>query len=286
MKVDIGCGNRRHEGCIGIDYVAYPGVDIVCDINRGIPLPDHTASFVMACDVLQDVTDFMKTMREIYRLSRHKAIVCIVAPVDYPVLQTAGSDGNRLCDEQTLDETRQDFLPQAPGMEMDAPGIDAGSRTEAEPSVGEAVQPGPCVLAGDMLLQTGVDFRLLRQTERHHPDRIMYHLAVIKQDIRHEEWEQLLQVPLEEPAGLWNRQMDEYSQPPMEPDSEPLGEGRLGVREGEEPSETKSYSPRHAGKAGGKTRSSGRGDGKKSKRPKACKQEKRPARHKLKRKAV
>lgn len=80
LKIDIGCGSAKESGYLGIDRTPYPGVDIVCDINEGIPLPDNTAEFVMASRVLPYVDDLMAVMAEIYRISCHKAVVCILAP--------------------------------------------------------------------------------------------------------------------------------------------------------------------------------------------------------------
>ncbi|KWX88173.1 hypothetical protein AMQ83_08465, partial [Paenibacillus riograndensis] len=80
MKIDIGCGSGKESGYLGIDRTAWPGVDIICDINEGIPLPDNTAEFVMASRVLPYVNNLFTVMAEIYRISVHKAVICILAP--------------------------------------------------------------------------------------------------------------------------------------------------------------------------------------------------------------
>jgi predicted SAM-dependent methyltransferase len=33
MKLDLGCGKRKQEGFIGVDVVAFDGVDVVCDLS-------------------------------------------------------------------------------------------------------------------------------------------------------------------------------------------------------------------------------------------------------------
>ena len=40
VKIDLGCGNRKVKGALGVDTVPVPGVDVVADINRGLPRPD------------------------------------------------------------------------------------------------------------------------------------------------------------------------------------------------------------------------------------------------------
>ena len=35
--VDIGCAVHKRAGTVGIDCRALPGVDVVCDFERGLP---------------------------------------------------------------------------------------------------------------------------------------------------------------------------------------------------------------------------------------------------------
>ncbi|MFC0213704.1 hypothetical protein ACFFK0_14765 [Paenibacillus chartarius] len=80
MKLDIGCGANKHAGFFGIDKLPHPGVDLVCDIDQGIPLPDSSASFIMACRSLPYVANLPFVLSELYRLCADRAVVCIYAP--------------------------------------------------------------------------------------------------------------------------------------------------------------------------------------------------------------
>jgi len=67
--INIGCGRRRMAGAIGIDHVALPTVDIVADIEHGLPfLADASVDIVIADSILEHVENFAELMREIHRV--------------------------------------------------------------------------------------------------------------------------------------------------------------------------------------------------------------------------
>lgn len=88
-KVEIGCGKTKTEGYIGMDRFQLPGVDIVADLNDTFPIEDNSVDVVYACHSLEHLDSMEKTMSEIYRICKHKAIVQILAPYYYATLNTA-----------------------------------------------------------------------------------------------------------------------------------------------------------------------------------------------------
>jgi SAM-dependent methyltransferase len=70
MKVDLGCGTKKKAGYIGIDIVSNPEVDIVHDLNEGIPLKDNVAEVINASYFLEFIKDENKNfiMNEIWRV--------------------------------------------------------------------------------------------------------------------------------------------------------------------------------------------------------------------------
>jgi hypothetical protein len=80
ILLELGCGNQKTEGYLGIDRFDLPGVDIVSDLNQGIPLRDNTVSRVYASHSLEHLDDLTFIMGEIYRVCEHEAIVTIYAP--------------------------------------------------------------------------------------------------------------------------------------------------------------------------------------------------------------
>lgn len=79
-KIDLGCGRAKQVDFIGIDRFVMDGVDVIADLDVGLPLQTDSVDLVYCSHSLEHVRDLMSTMREIYRVCRHGAQVCIVAP--------------------------------------------------------------------------------------------------------------------------------------------------------------------------------------------------------------
>ncbi len=88
-KVDLGCGSSKPEGFIGIDRMAMPGVDLIGDLDGTLPLNTNSVDLLYASHSLEHARDIMHTMREIYRVCKHGAQVCIVAPYHEQKLNVA-----------------------------------------------------------------------------------------------------------------------------------------------------------------------------------------------------
>lgn len=82
MKIDLGCGSSKREGYFGIDSRALPGVDLVCDCNERIPLPDNCAEEIAAFDFLEHVRNDKRVhiMDEIWRLLKPDGILISSTP--------------------------------------------------------------------------------------------------------------------------------------------------------------------------------------------------------------
>jgi len=68
LRVDLGCGDGKPAGFVGIDVKPGPGVDIVFDLEQGIPLPDACADVVRAYHVLEHLSDKERIMSEVWRV--------------------------------------------------------------------------------------------------------------------------------------------------------------------------------------------------------------------------
>ncbi len=81
MKLNLGCGNNRIEGFVGVDKLLMPAVDVVHDLNVfPYPFPDESVEEFFLDNVLEHLDDVIAVMEEIYRLSQPGAIVKIKVP--------------------------------------------------------------------------------------------------------------------------------------------------------------------------------------------------------------
>lgn len=79
--LDLGCGNRKEKGAIGVDISHNTKADIICDLNK-FPycFRDNQFDFVLCYDILEHLTDTLKVMQEIHRISKNRGIVKIRVP--------------------------------------------------------------------------------------------------------------------------------------------------------------------------------------------------------------
>lgn len=71
MKIlDIGCGNNKMKGAIGIDRVALPEVDIVHDLNSfPYPFEDNTFDEIYAAHIVEHLDSIIRVMEELHRIA-------------------------------------------------------------------------------------------------------------------------------------------------------------------------------------------------------------------------
>jgi ubiquinone/menaquinone biosynthesis C-methylase UbiE len=82
MKIlDLGCGNNKASGAIGADIGVDTGADVVCDLNHyPLPFKNDTFDKVISKQVFEHLDDVEKLMKEIYRVTKHKAVVTVFVP--------------------------------------------------------------------------------------------------------------------------------------------------------------------------------------------------------------
>jgi predicted SAM-dependent methyltransferase len=83
--IELGCGpeNQWREESdrefTRIDCVDY-GQDIIWNIEEGIPLPDNSASYIYASNVMEHLEDFIGVMNECHRVLKSNGELYIVVP--------------------------------------------------------------------------------------------------------------------------------------------------------------------------------------------------------------
>ena len=69
IKIELGCGNSKHAGYIGIDALALENVDITTDIEDGLHfIPDNSIDEVYSSHFLEHLDNFEMIINEIYRI--------------------------------------------------------------------------------------------------------------------------------------------------------------------------------------------------------------------------
>jgi hypothetical protein len=89
LRIDLGCGKNKQTGFIGMDRYALPEVDVVADMNAGLPFRDDSVDLLFASHSLEHVENLMGTIREVYRICKHGAQISIVAPYSEQKLNQA-----------------------------------------------------------------------------------------------------------------------------------------------------------------------------------------------------
>ena len=80
-KLEVGCGDNKRDGYMGMDIVQLPAVDVVHDMNI-VPWPFGENSFeeIIFDDVLEHSKNFLGILSEVYRVSDSNAIIKISLP--------------------------------------------------------------------------------------------------------------------------------------------------------------------------------------------------------------
>ena len=69
MIVELGCGTAKLPGRIGVDLLDLPGVDIVADLNDGLPFfPDGSVDEIHCRSLLEHLDNFELLIRDIVRV--------------------------------------------------------------------------------------------------------------------------------------------------------------------------------------------------------------------------
>lgn len=81
VAIDLGCGPSKKYGMVGIDILPLPGVDIVANLEEGLPeIPDHSVDEIHSAHFLEHVMNFELLMSEIHRILKPGGIAKITVP--------------------------------------------------------------------------------------------------------------------------------------------------------------------------------------------------------------
>jgi len=81
MKLNIGCGNKRIEGYIGLDKFECFGADFLCDVEKeALPFNDNSFTNILLDNVVEHFSKVNKVFKEIYRVSDNGCEIKIITP--------------------------------------------------------------------------------------------------------------------------------------------------------------------------------------------------------------
>ena len=215
MKIDLGCGYNKQPGYIGIDRFETPDANIVCDINEGIPLEDNTVEYVMASHFLEHVDDLMKTMKEIYRVCKHKAIVCIAAPYHNTSLNMANPYHKQVFNEHTarfFTKAENEFIPEEEYVFPHARQWALGESDNRSLDIDFRCVRMEFFYFPEYRHLSEEEKRKARQSLINVVDEILLHLVVVKEPITPEELRAIANGPLEEPVHITIRRLREQNE--------------------------------------------------------------------------
>lgn len=79
--LDLGCGNKKRFGAIGIDFNSRTAADIVHNLNHfPYPLDDCSFDEIYLDNTLEHLDDVIRVMEEVYRILKPGGLVKVIAP--------------------------------------------------------------------------------------------------------------------------------------------------------------------------------------------------------------
>ena len=85
MKLDLGCGPNKREGYIGVDCIAFPGVDVVTDLTKPWPWADNTVDEIVCSHMVEhlDAEERIHFVNEMSRVMKVGAKATIITPAPF-----------------------------------------------------------------------------------------------------------------------------------------------------------------------------------------------------------
>ena len=79
--LDLGCGNKKRPGAIGVDFNERTSADIIHNLNS-FPYPFEDGFFdeIYLDNTLEHLDDVMKVMEEAHRICKPNGVVKVIAP--------------------------------------------------------------------------------------------------------------------------------------------------------------------------------------------------------------
>lgn len=82
MKLDLGCGNKKKEGFVGVDILNFDGVDVVHDLRQRWPWEESSVEEAHSSHFVEHLTGWERIyfFDELYRVLAPGAKALIITP--------------------------------------------------------------------------------------------------------------------------------------------------------------------------------------------------------------
>lgn len=82
MRVlDVGCGNNKAKGAIGIDIFHDTQADVICDLKTpNYPFKDNVFDLIVCKQIIEHLPDTEAFLRELHRLTKRSGKIVIQTP--------------------------------------------------------------------------------------------------------------------------------------------------------------------------------------------------------------
>lgn len=106
IVLDVGCGENKQPGAVGMDMRPLPGVDIVHDLEElPWPLPDECCLSIIARHIVEHINPhrggFLRWMDECWRVLKFGGQLAIVTPHAFSVGFAQDPTHCNMCNEKT-----------------------------------------------------------------------------------------------------------------------------------------------------------------------------------------
>jgi SAM-dependent methyltransferase len=80
-SLDLGCGNRKQAGMVGIDINPASAADVIHDLNLfPYPFDDSTFDEIHADNVIEHLENLPQVMEELYRIAKPDSTLKVIVP--------------------------------------------------------------------------------------------------------------------------------------------------------------------------------------------------------------
>lgn len=80
IQLNLGCGDQRLDGYIGLDRLPRQGTDLICDLSQGIPVASGSIDHIYAKSVLEHIDDLESLLAEMERVLKPDGTIYIYVP--------------------------------------------------------------------------------------------------------------------------------------------------------------------------------------------------------------